>query len=56
MCVLLKGKFGEVFVVSMYCHYGYDIEPYLAYTDRVRDCVKGGGVIFDMDANAASPL
>ena len=33
-----------------------DIEPYLAYTDRVRDCVKGGRVIFDMDANAASPL
>ena len=24
--------------------------------DRVRECVKGGRVIFGMDANAASPL
>ena len=27
VCVLLGGEFGELFVVSMNCRYGYDIEP-----------------------------
>lgn len=45
----LNGDFGELYVMSMYCRYGYDIEPYLTYVDRV----KGRGrVIFSIDANA----
>ena len=56
VCVWLKGNFGELFVVSMYCRYGHDIEPYLAYMDRVRRYTKGKCVIFGMDANATSSL
>lgn len=56
VCVWLKGDFGEMFVVSTYYRYGYDIEPYLAYVDRMRKFVKVGRVIFGMDANAATSL
>ena len=56
VCVWMDGDFGELFVVSMNCRYGNDIEPYLAYMERVCECVKGKRVIFGMDANAASPL
>ncbi|KAK2577563.1 hypothetical protein KPH14_012910, partial [Odynerus spinipes] len=56
VCVWLKGDFGELFVVSMYCQYGKDIEPYLRYLERVRECVNGKRVIIGMDANAVSPL
>lgn len=34
--VWLNGDFEESYVMSMYCRYGYDIEPYLAYVDRVK--------------------
>ena len=43
-------------MVSMNCRYSNDIEPYLAYMERVCECLKGKRVIFGMDANAASPL
>ena len=56
VCVWLKGNFGELFVVSMYCLYGLDIEPYLAYMDKVRRYTKGKCVIFGMDASATSSL
>ena len=56
VCVWLKGDFGEVFVVSMYCRYGQDIEPYLAYMDRVHRYARGKCAIFGMDANATSLL
>lgn len=56
VCVWLKGDFGELIVVSMYCRYGRDIEPYLAYMDRVNEFARGKYVLFGMDANAASPL
>ena len=53
VCVWLKGDFGEVFVVSMYCRYGQDIEPDM---DRVHRYARGKCVIFGMDANATSLL
>ena len=56
VCVWLKKDFGEVFVVSMYCRYSHDVEPYLAYMDRVRRCTRGKCVVFGMDANAAPTL
>ena len=55
-CVWMDGDFGELFVVSMNCRHGNDIEPYLAYMERVCECVKGNRVIFGMDANAAFPM
>ena len=51
----MNGDFEELFVVSMNCQYGNDIEKYVAYMERVCECVKGKRVIFRMDANAASP-
>ena len=56
VCVWMDGDFGELFVVSMICRYGNDIEPCLAYMERVCECIKGKRVIFGMEANAASPL
>ena len=56
VCVWLKGDFGEVCVVSMYCRYCQDIEPYLSYMDRVHRFARGKCVIFGMDANATSLL
>lgn len=40
-----KRDFGELYMVSMHCRYGYDIGPYLAYMDRVREYVKGGRLL-----------
>lgn len=56
VCVWIKGDFGELYVVSMYCRYGHDIAPYLTYMERVKECVRGKRVLFGMDANATSPL
>ena len=56
VCVWLKGEFGKVFEISMYCRYGQDIEPYLAYMDRVHRYAREKCVIFGMDANATLPL
>ena len=51
-----KGDLGEVFVVSTYCRYCQDIEPYLSYMDRVHRYARGKCVIFGMDANPTSQL
>lgn len=56
VCVWLKGDFGEMYVVSVYCQFGRDIEPYLAYLERVREIARGKRVLVGMDANAVSPL
>ena len=52
MCLDGWGIRGIVCGVSMNCRYGNDIEPYLAYMERVCECVKGKRLIFGMDANA----
>lgn len=56
VCVWLKGDFGELYVVSVYCRFGESIEPYLAYMDKVCELVRDGCVLIGMDANAVSPL
>lgn len=56
VCVWLKGDFGELYVVSVYCQHGKAIEPYLEYMDRLCDVTKGKRVLIGMDANAVSPL
>lgn len=56
VCVWLKRDFGEMYVVSVYCQFGKDIEPYLAYLERVREVTNGTRVLVGMDANAVSPL
>lgn len=56
VCVWLKGNFGELYVVSMYCQFSREIEPSFVYMDRVRECTKRKRVLIGMDANAISPL
>lgn len=52
VCVRLKRNFGELYVVSVYCRYGRDIDPYLSYMERVLDFVCGQHVVFDTNSNA----
>ncbi|KMQ89014.1 reverse [Lasius niger] len=56
VCVWLKGGFGEMYVVSVYCQYGKSIEPYLAYMDSVCEVARGKCLLVGMDANDVSPL
>ncbi|KMQ93190.1 retrovirus-related pol polyprotein [Lasius niger] len=56
VCVWLKGGFGEMYVVSVYCQYGKSIKPYLAYMGSVCEVAKGKRLLVGMDANAVSPL
>lgn len=56
VCVWLKGDFGEMYVVSVYCQYGKDIEPYVAYLSSVCEIARGKCLLIGMDANAVSPL
>ena len=56
VCVWIKGDFGEMYVVSMYCRYGQSLEPYLMYMENVLRVIDGRRAIFGIDANAVSPL
>jgi hypothetical protein len=56
VCVWMKGEYGELYVVSMYCQYGCNLEPYLRCLDRVYELVNGKNLLIGMDANAVSPL
>lgn len=56
VCVWMKGDFGELYVASVYCRFGEDIEPYLAYMDDVCKVARGMRLLIEMDANAVSPL
>ncbi|KAH8273773.1 hypothetical protein KR026_003018, partial [Drosophila bipectinata] len=56
VCVGLEGNFGRLFVVSVYCKFSEDINPYLQYMDEVLLQVSGNPVILGLDANASSPL
>lgn len=56
ICVWLRGDFGELHVVSVYCWYDGAIEPYLEYIDRVGKATSGKRVLTGIDVNAISPL
>lgn len=48
----LKGNFGKMYVVSVYCQYGKDIEQYVTYLDSMREITRGKCLLIGMDANA----
>ncbi|KAH8393182.1 hypothetical protein KR215_002996, partial [Drosophila sulfurigaster] len=56
VCVSVTGRFGSIFLSSVYCQYNTDLEPYLAYLDSVLLLAGSNPVICGMDANAVSPL
>ena len=56
VCVWVKGEFGEMFVVSMYCQFGAPLEPYNEYIDGLLLRLGNRTLIIGMDANAVSPL
>jgi hypothetical protein len=56
VCVWIKGEFGEMYLVSVYCQYGECLEPYFGYMDDVYERVNGKRILVGMDANAVSPM
>lgn len=56
VCVWSKCALGEIFLTSVYCRHGEDIEPYTRYLDRVRLMSASKHLLIGMDANTLSPL
>ena len=56
VCLLAKGAAGSVYLASVYCRFGADLEPYLRYMEAVREMCGNVPLILGMDANAVSPL
>lgn len=56
VCVYVKGQFGELYFVSMYCQFGEELAPSLTYMDHVIERARGKLVIFALDANAISQM
>lgn len=57
VCVCIKGWFGNVYFVSMYCRpREADIQPFLAYVTKVTQRLVGEYLVIGMDANAVSPM
>ena len=54
ICMQIKGSFGVIVLVSIYCKFGEPIEPYIEYIDAVRHQVHSLPCIIGMDANASS--
>lgn len=56
VCALIEGAIGRIYVASMYCRFGADLEPYLRYMDDLLETSGNVPLILGMDANAVSPL
>lgn len=56
VCLWLKGRAVEMYVVSVYCTFGEDLEPYLEYMRKVTTVCGNVCMIAGMDANACSPM
>lgn len=58
VCAIVSGSLGAICFVSVYCRFGEEIEPYLAYMERIRLMCRDKGIrlVIGMDANAVSPL
>ncbi|EDW25716.1 GL21431 [Drosophila persimilis] len=55
VCVRVTGRFGSIFLCSVYCQFDTDLAPYLRYLDAVLLLGSRTPVIFGLDANAVSP-
>ena len=56
VCVSVTGRFGTIFLSSVYCQFSVSLEPYIAYMDEVLLLASSSPVIIGTDANAASPM
>ncbi|KAH8274376.1 hypothetical protein KR026_006902, partial [Drosophila bipectinata] len=56
VCVSVKGSFGSIFLCSVYCQCGAELEPYLRYMDAVLLQANSTPAILGLDANAVSPM
>ncbi|KAH8237504.1 hypothetical protein KR026_000095, partial [Drosophila bipectinata] len=56
VCVSVKGSFGSIFLCSVYCQHGAELEPYLRYMDAVLLQANSTPAILGLDANAVSPM
>ncbi|KAH8250905.1 hypothetical protein KR032_000089, partial [Drosophila birchii] len=56
VCVSVNGRFGRIFIVSVYCKFGEPLQPYIAYMDAVILVANSDPVIIGTDANASSPM
>ena len=54
ICMQIKGSFGFIVLVSIYCKFGEPIVPYIEYIDAVMYQVHSLPCIIGMDANAKS--
>lgn len=56
VCVSIKGVFGTMYVVSVYCKFCEEIGPYIAYMESLVRGLRNECVLIGLDANASSPL
>ena len=56
VCVLAEGRFGRMYLASIYCRFSDSLEPYLRYMDTVLLLANSIPLILGMDANASSPM
>ncbi|KAH8317559.1 hypothetical protein KR059_000546, partial [Drosophila kikkawai] len=56
VCLVVKGRFGSIFLCSAYCQFDAPLEPYLRYMDAVLLQASRTPAILGLDANAVSPM
>ena len=56
VCVWVKGDFGEMYVVSVYCKFSDELGPYMEYLGGVLHACGNTPTLIGMDANASSPM
>jgi len=56
VCVSVTGRYGTVFLASVYCQHSAAQEPYIEYLDMVLLLARRKPTILGLDANAVSPM
>jgi len=56
VCVSVTGRYGTLFLASVYCQHLAALEPYTAYLDTVLLLARRTPTIRGLDANAVSPM
>lgn len=55
-CIQVSTAVDEVYLISVYCQFCDNIEPYIEHLDKVITVLKDKKVIIGMDSNANSPM
>lgn len=56
VCCQIRDRTFSMYLVSVYCKYSDDMEPYISYMESVRNGCGSECLVIGMDANAVSPL